>query len=94
VWRATAQADAVNSPLPDPETAARHVFSARQEAVLESLLPHAAEGAPETVGRRLTELADSFEADELMVMTPVHDLTARKRSFELIAEALPRTASA
>lgn len=92
VWRATAQADAVNSPLPDPAAAARHVFSAKQEAVLESLLPHAAEGGPETVGKRLVELGDSFAADELMVMTPVHDVTARMRSFDLIAEALPQAA--
>jgi luciferase family oxidoreductase group 1 len=44
-------------------------------------------GSPETVKRGLEELADAYQASELMIVTIVHDHEARKRSYELIADA-------
>lgn len=45
-------------------------------------------GAPRSVAAGLTELAAATGADELMIVTAVHDQDARLRSYALIAEAL------
>jgi alkanesulfonate monooxygenase SsuD/methylene tetrahydromethanopterin reductase-like flavin-dependent oxidoreductase (luciferase family) len=45
-------------------------------------------GSPETVKRGLEEVAAAYNADEVMVVTITHDHAARRRSYELIAEAM------
>jgi luciferase family oxidoreductase group 1 len=45
-------------------------------------------GSPETVKRGLEEVAAAYKADEVMVVTITHDHAARRRSYELIAEAM------
>ena len=47
-------------------------------------------GSPETVKRGLEEMAKAYDADEVMVVTITHDHAARRRSYELIAEAMLR----
>jgi luciferase family oxidoreductase group 1 len=49
--------------------------------------PRAILGAPEQVHRQLTSMAAALELDELMLITVVHDHSARLRSYELLAEA-------
>ena len=44
-------------------------------------------GAPDTVRRELEQIAAEYGADELMVLTMTHDEAARRRSYELLAEA-------
>ncbi len=76
-------------PVPPPEKALNylrsigqptdHGFTDGRRAVLCS---------PETVRSRLSEVADAYGADEVMVVTITHDHGARKRSYELIAEAM------
>jgi luciferase family oxidoreductase group 1 len=45
-------------------------------------------GSPETVKRGLEEIAKAYDADEVMIVTITHDHEARRRSYELIAEAM------
>ena len=45
-------------------------------------------GSPETVRAKLLEVADSYGAEEVIVVTITHDHEARRRSYELIAEAV------
>ncbi|WP_381560003.1 LLM class flavin-dependent oxidoreductase [Streptomyces eurythermus] len=45
-------------------------------------------GEPHAVAERMERLAASTGADELMIVTCVHDQEARLRSYELITEAL------
>jgi alkanesulfonate monooxygenase SsuD/methylene tetrahydromethanopterin reductase-like flavin-dependent oxidoreductase (luciferase family) len=45
-------------------------------------------GSPETVKRGLEEIAKAYNADEVMVVTITFDHAARRRSYELIAEAM------
>ena len=45
-------------------------------------------GSPETVKRGLEDIARAYNADEVMVVTITHDHAARRRSYELIAEAM------
>jgi luciferase family oxidoreductase group 1 len=53
-------------------------------------------GSPDTVKAGLEEVAAEYEADELVVVTITFDHAARRRSYELIAEAcgLPGAVSA
>jgi luciferase family oxidoreductase group 1 len=44
-------------------------------------------GSPETVRSGLEEVADEYGAGEVLVVTITHDHAARRRSYELIAEA-------
>jgi luciferase family oxidoreductase group 1 len=44
-------------------------------------------GSPETVRAGLEEVARAYGAEELMIVTITHDHAARRRSYELIADA-------
>jgi luciferase family oxidoreductase group 1 len=44
-------------------------------------------GSPATVRRELEALASEYQADEMMIVTITHSHAARRRSYELIAEA-------
>lgn len=47
-----------------------------------------ATGCPETVHRQLGELIAKYKPDELIITGQIHDQVARKRSFEIAAQAL------
>jgi luciferase family oxidoreductase group 1 len=51
-------------------------------------------GSPERVRAGLEEVAEEYGADEVVVLTITHDHAARRRSYELIAEAFGRRARA
>jgi alkanesulfonate monooxygenase SsuD/methylene tetrahydromethanopterin reductase-like flavin-dependent oxidoreductase (luciferase family) len=44
-------------------------------------------GSPPTVRAKLEELSGAYGAEEVMVVTITHSHVARRRSYELIAEA-------
>jgi luciferase family oxidoreductase group 1 len=50
-------------------------------------------GAPETVRAQVQELAAEYGAEEVIVVTIMHDHDARRRSYELLAEAMDLTPS-
>lgn len=72
--------------FPSNEEAASHKFSASDEAKIADLSGSAIIGGPDTIRRRLEELAEATEADELMVTTMVYDHADRLRSYEMVAE--------
>jgi luciferase family oxidoreductase group 1 len=45
-------------------------------------------GSPATVAPKLLQVADDYGAEEVIVVTITHDHQARKRSYELIADAI------
>jgi luciferase family oxidoreductase group 1 len=45
-------------------------------------------GSPDTVRAKLYEVADAYGAEEVIVVTITHDHGARRRSYELIADAV------
>ena len=51
-------------------------------------------GAPDTVRAKLDALVAEYEADELMVVTITYDHDARRRSYELVAQAMGLAAGA
>ncbi|HUI79890.1 MAG TPA: LLM class flavin-dependent oxidoreductase [Bryobacteraceae bacterium] len=48
-------------------------------------------GAPATVRTAIEAVADEYSASEVFVVNIMHDHTARRRSYELIAEAFSQT---
>ncbi|MEV6569282.1 LLM class flavin-dependent oxidoreductase [Streptomyces kronopolitis] len=73
-------------PFPTPADAAAHPFTAEERRALAGFRAQQAVGTPETVVRRLAQLAEETGADELMLTTPVYDLRDRMQSFALIKE--------
>jgi luciferase family oxidoreductase group 1 len=75
-------------PLPSVQEALAHRYDEQEEALRAGRAPHLLVGGVSTVRERLRELVEASGADEVMVLTHVHDHAARKRSYELVAEAL------
>lgn len=67
--------------LPDPRTAEQHGYTCEH-------LPGVLIGAPATVRAELHTLVTRTGADELMIKTDIHDHTARRRSYQLLADHL------
>ncbi len=75
-------------PVPPPEEAV--AFLEREGKATTGALPgrRGIIGSPETVRAGLDQLAAEYGADEVIVVTITHDHAARRRSYELIAEAV------
>lgn len=73
-------------PFPTPDEAAAHSFAPDEARALAGFRAQQAHGTPETVAKRLTDLADVTRADELMLVTPVYALADRLRSYELVRQ--------
>jgi luciferase family oxidoreductase group 1 len=79
--------------MPSNEEAEAYEFSPADEAKIAEMSGSAIVGSPETVRRRLEELAESTEADEFMITTMVYDHADRMRSYELVAELVATPAA-
>ncbi len=74
-------------PLASPEEAAAFDYTPVDRARIAQGRNRIAVGSPKTVKEKLSALIDSTKADELMVTSMIFDHTARKRSYELLAQA-------
>jgi luciferase family oxidoreductase group 1 len=72
---------------PTPEEAAAYNFTPQEREVVKAWTGSHVVGSPETVRRRLVELVDRTDADELMITTMTHGPAARLRSYRLVADA-------
>lgn len=70
-------------PIDDIET----YWSPAEKAQAGGMLRCSIVGGPETVRRELAEFLEKTGADELMVASAIWDHAARRRSYELLAEA-------
>lgn len=77
----------LRKPLVTPEFADAYPYTEGERATIEALRRKAIVGTGEQVAARLSELARSFELDEIVVVTWTHDPAARHRSYELLARA-------
>ncbi len=73
--------------LPTPEEAAAHAWTEDESDQLRRYRRAQVLGTPAEVRDGILELVRDTGADEVMVMTTVHDHGERKRSYELIADA-------
>jgi luciferase family oxidoreductase group 1 len=74
-------------PLMSPEEVDTHDWSEAESALAPRLFDGNVVGTPEQVTARLSELARTLQADELMLSTPTWDPEAQKKSFALVKEA-------
>ena len=75
-------------PLPSVEEALAYEYDAEEKALRAGREAHVVVGGVARVRERLTSLVEASRANEVMVLTHVHSHEARKRSYELVAEAL------
>ncbi|MCB1544361.1 MAG: LLM class flavin-dependent oxidoreductase, partial [Rhodoblastus sp.] len=74
-------------PLPSPEEAAAAPMGERERDLIRKHRRQLFVGTPAMVKARLDELAMATRADEIMITSPIYDHAARKRSYELMADA-------
>jgi luciferase family oxidoreductase group 1 len=75
------------APLVNPKEAATYPFSPSERAIVENFRENIFVGAPETVRSGIEALCSATHADEIMITTMIYDHAARRRSYELLAEA-------
>jgi luciferase family oxidoreductase group 1 len=74
-------------PLASPEEAAAYPHSPVDRERIKARRERLFVGTPTTVRERLAPLIAATKADELMITTMIYDHAARRRSYELLAEA-------
>jgi luciferase family oxidoreductase group 1 len=74
-------------PVPPVERALAYLAERRDSSGHRSGRRRGVVGGPERVCAELSELAHSYVADELIILTICHDHRDRVRSYELVAEA-------
>lgn len=75
-------------PLLSPEDAAARPLTELEEAKVAQGRAARVVGSPSRVREALLGTAESYGVDELMLVTVCHDAGARRRSYELVAEAV------
>jgi alkanesulfonate monooxygenase SsuD/methylene tetrahydromethanopterin reductase-like flavin-dependent oxidoreductase (luciferase family) len=74
-------------PLASPEEALAYDYAPVDRARIAHNRQKLSVGSPATVKAKLMPLIEATQANELMVTTMIYDHRARKRSYELLAEA-------
>ena len=73
-------------PFPSVEEAAAYEFSPPELAIVANARARTVAGTPDRVKAHLEALAAGYGVDEVVVVTIAHELKARLRSYELLAE--------
>jgi alkanesulfonate monooxygenase SsuD/methylene tetrahydromethanopterin reductase-like flavin-dependent oxidoreductase (luciferase family) len=74
-------------PLASPDDAAKYPYTDAEKTAIAKNRARMSVGSPATVKAKLDALIASTKADEVMVTTMIHGHEARKRSYQLLAEA-------
>jgi luciferase family oxidoreductase group 1 len=74
-------------PLPSPQEAAAKILTDSEQRHIARLREFSLFGTPDRVATRITDLAHQLHADEVAILSTVHDPAARVRSYALLAQA-------
>jgi luciferase family oxidoreductase group 1 len=74
-------------PLASPEEAAAYAYSAADRERVRYNRTHVFTGTTQTLRTRLDPLLAATKADEVIITTMIYDHAARRRSYELLAQA-------
>ncbi len=74
-------------PYPSVEEAETYPYTPRELAIVENARRRSVAGSPAAVRERLLAFAAEHDVEELVVVTITHDPKARRRSYELLADA-------
>jgi luciferase family oxidoreductase group 1 len=77
----------VDSPVPTPEEAAGHPYTAAEREYVAGQRARAVIGGPRRVRGELESMAQRYGADEMMVLTITGDYASRTRSYERLIGA-------
>jgi luciferase family oxidoreductase group 1 len=80
----------LRTPLVSPEAAAAYPYTEAERSIVQRLRERAIVGTAGQVVSKLGELAAALSLDEIVINTWTHDPAARRRSYELIAQAIPK----
>jgi luciferase family oxidoreductase group 1 len=72
--------------LASPEEAAAHTYSGVEIERIERMRSRALYGTPDVVGAKLRGLAAEHGVEEIAILTTLHDMQARRRSYSLLAK--------
>lgn len=75
-----------NTPLPAPIDSMEGLWNPAEKMMLDHVLKYAMVGTVDSVRLKLQQFLDRTGIDELVVSIPIHDMTARLHSLELIAQ--------
>lgn len=87
-------AKGIDAPVPSLEEAEAYAYTGCERTYIEQQRVRMIHGDPAAVREKLLALADRYQADELMLLTITPDSAARRRSYELVAEAFDLAALA
>lgn len=73
--------------LPSPDEARAYPYTEQERSVVRSYRALQFIGTPESLRDRIGRAARDAQADEVMISTMIHDPAARRRSYQLLAEA-------
>jgi luciferase family oxidoreductase group 1 len=74
------------TPIPPPDEAVNYQYNAMEQRIADAFLQIQTVGGPETVRRKLEDLAARTQADEIMITSNIYDHEERKRSFQRAAD--------
>ena len=73
------------APLPTPEDAGAHPYTDSDRKFIDDLRAHALVGSATKVGDMIRAIAETEQADEVVILSWAHDVNDRRRSYELLA---------
>lgn len=76
----------VNRPFARPIDDINSICTATDQAMLANILRYALVGSKQTVTDKLSQFIESTQVDEIIVSMPIHDINARLKSVQLLAE--------
>lgn len=77
----------MDAPFPTLEEAKKHRYTAEEQRYVLGQRARAIIGGPQTCRRAIEEMAQRYQADEVMVLTITGDYATRRRSYELVIGA-------
>jgi luciferase family oxidoreductase group 1 len=92
-WRVGVE-QGVRNALVSPGHAQRHRYTQADHALIEALRHKAFVGTADQVATRLSDEANRLALDELVIVTWTFDAAARRRSYELLAQAFALSTAA
>lgn len=75
-----------SGPLSSPAEVRSYALTPLEQAQMESLRGRHFTGSPASIAQRLLPLIEQTGADEVMILSMIHDPQARQHSYELLAE--------
>ncbi|MGG1442398.1 LLM class flavin-dependent oxidoreductase [Brevibacillus laterosporus] len=80
-------------PLVSPKTVSAYPYTASEFAEIEAMKRTFLIGSVQTVALKIRELQERYPIEELMAVSPIYDVSARKRSYALLKQAVDEASS-